>query len=151
MDTAYCMYEAWDDVGDEEKTQAYLVQTEHEKSGQNIDKDPTYTNEAITGMLSLYELEIDCASLNIDTSNTILFENIFQDNICLKKDFPEYLDDQADYWVESAVMPDLMEEEFNITTSLLLTDIDPDTDGKIRLKVVNKLINDVRTDHGWYM
>jgi len=96
-------------------------------------------------------LEIDCTGFNIDGSNTVLFENIFQDNICLKRDFPVYLEDQADYWVESAVMVDLMEEEFNITTSLLLTNIDPDADGKVRLKVANKLINDVRTDHGWYM
>lgn len=128
-----------------------MIQTEHEKSGKDIYKDPTYANEAITGMLSLYELEIDCTGLNIDGSHTVLFENIFQDNICLKRDFPEYMEDQADYWVESAVMAGLMEEEFNISTSLLLSDIDPDTDGKVRIMVINKLLNDVRTDHGWYM
>ena len=150
IDITEFMYEAWDS-NDAEKTKAYLFQTEHEKSGKDIYKDSTYANEAITGMLSIYELEIDCASFNIDGSNVVLFENIFQDNICLKRDFPEYMVDQADYWVESTVMSDLMKEEFNIMTSLLLTEIDPDADGKVRLTVVNKLINDVRTDHGWYM
>ena len=150
IDTAYCMYEAWDDVTDEEKTKASMFQAEHEKLGKDIYKDPTYANEAITGMLSFYELEIDCSKLNVDRSNTVLFENLFQDNICLKTDVSVYMEDQADYWVESAVMPDLMKEELTITTSLLLTDI-PDADGKVRITVVNKLINDVRTDHGWYM
>jgi hypothetical protein len=151
MDTAYCMYEAWDDVSDEEKTKAYMFQTKHEKNGKKTYNDPTYANEALTGKFSLYVLEIDCSKFNIDKSNTVLFENIFQDNICLRRDYPVYMEDQADYWVESAVMPDLMKEEFNITTSLLLTEIDPDANGNVRLTVVNKLINDVRTDHGWYM
>jgi hypothetical protein len=150
IDTADYLYEAWDS-SDEEKTKAYLSKTEHEKSGKNSYKDPIYANEAITGMLSLYQLEIDCTKFNIDESNAVFFENIFQDSICLERDFPMYMDDQGDYFVESAVMPDLMEEEFNISTSLLLTKITPDTDGKVRVKVVNKLINDVRTDHGWYM
>jgi hypothetical protein len=151
IDIADYMFEAWDHASDEEKLKASMFQTEHEKAGNKIYNDPTYANEALTGAYSLYQLEIDSTSLNIDGSNTVLFENIFQDNICLRRDFPEYMEDQMDYWVESAVMPDLMEEEFNITTSLLLTDIDPDIDGKVRLTVVDKLINDVRTDHGWYM
>ena len=151
MDTAYCMYEAWDDVSDEEKTKAYMFQTKHEKAEKKTYNDPTYADEALTGKFSLYVLEIDCSKFNIDKSNTVLFENIFQDNICLRRDYPVYMEDQADYWVESAVMPDLMKKEFNITTSLLLTEIDPDADGNVRLAVVNKLINDVRTDHGWYM
>ena len=151
IDTADYMYEAWDNISDDEKTQVYLVQTERKKSGQDSDKNSIFGNTAITGNLSIYELEIHCTGFNIDGSNTVLFENIFQDNICLKRDFSKYLEDQADYWVESAVMPNLMEEEFDISTSLLLTGIDPDANGKIRLMVVNKLINDVRTDHGWYM
>jgi len=152
IDTAFCMFEAWDNVSDEEKTEAYMFQTENEKSGNDIYKDPRYTtNEAITGSLSYYKLEIDCSNLNINESNAVLFENVFNDNICLKRDFPEYLKDQADYWVESSVMPVIVEEEFNISTSLLLTQIKPDEDGKVRIKVINKLINDVRTDHGWHM
>lgn len=80
-----------------------------------------------------------------------LFENVFHDNICLERDFPEYLADNADYWVESSVMKDLVKEEFNMWTSLLLPHITPDSDGKTQLTVVNKLVNDARSDHGWYM
>jgi len=151
IDTADYMYEAWDDVSDTVKAQTSMFQADHEKAGKDSHNDPTYADEALTGDFSLYELEIDCRKLNVDRINTVLFENLFQDNICLKTDFPVYMEDQADYWVESAVMPNLMDEEFDISTSLLLTQIDPDTNGKIRLKVINKLINDVRTDHGWYM
>jgi hypothetical protein len=144
IDTADHMYENWDELSYEDKVQADIFQADGKKVGKDI------YNEALTGGFSVYEIEISTHNFNIDRSNTVLFENIFQDNICLKRDFPVY-EDQSDYWVESSVMPGLMEEKLNITTSLLLTDINPDANGKIRIKVVNKLINDVRTDHGWYM
>lgn len=151
IDTAYCMFEAWDNVSDDEKSKAYSFQTKHENSGKDITVDPTYANEALTGSFSICELEIDCKSLKIDELNSVLFENIFNDNICLKKDFPVYLNEQADFWVESDVMTDLIKEVFNISTSLLLTKVNPAKNGKATISVVNKLINDVRTDHGWHM
>ena len=151
IDIAYCMFEAWDDVSDQEKTEAYSSLKEHENSGKDMYKNPTYANMAITGSFSIYELEIDCYNLKVDESNTVIFENIFIDNICLKRDFPKYLIDQSDYWVESDIMTDIVDEEFRISTSLLLTEIDPAKNGKAQVTVVNKLINDVRTDHGWHM
>ena len=149
IDSDYSMFEAWD-VYDAEKAKAAQFQEEYEKLGGEVYKNPTYANLAITGKITVYDLEIDCSRFNItDSQKTILFENIFNDNICLKRDFPTYLEDQSDYWVESSVMPALAQKEFDISTSLLLSEIEPDRDGKIRLKVINKLINDVRTDHGW--
>lgn len=150
IDTAYGMDEAWDGVNDQDKNDIPMVLREYDKSAQEKDVSSEYSS-AITGCFSMYDLEIDCAGLSTDGSCGVLFENIFHDNICLERDFPEYLEDNADYWVESTVMKDLVKEEFNISTSLLLQRIIPDPDGKVRLKVVNKLVNDARTDHGWYM
>lgn len=149
IDSGYSMFEAWD-VDDDEKALAAQFQEKYEKSGGEVYKNPTYANLGISGKITVYDLEIDCSRLNItDPQKTILFENIFNDNICLKRDFPMYLEDQSDYWVESSVMTALAQKEFDISTSLLLSKIEPDRDGQIRLKVINKLINDVRTDHGW--
>ncbi len=151
IDCAYGLSEAWDDVSEEEKAKALRFQDEYEKVEGDACKNPIWGNEAITGQLSLYRMEIDCSSFDIEGSNAVLFENIFQDNVCLKRDFPIYMAEQADFWIESSVMGDILAEEFDITTSLLLTNIAPGDDGKVRIKVANKLVNDVRSDHGWYL
>jgi len=135
VDEAEFMSEAWDGGSKESDGEVSVVQK----------------NQALTGMFCLYDLEIDCSNFRIDETNVVLFEGIFQDNICLQRDSSVYLEEQSDFWVESTVMGKLVEEEFVIGTSLVLTQIDPDDNGRIRLKVANKLVNDVRSDHGFYM
>lgn len=136
VDEAEFMSEAWDGGASKESEREVCAVQE---------------NLALTGMFCLYDLEIDCSSFKIDETNVVLFEGIFQDNICLQRDSSKYLEEQSDFWVESTVMGEIVEEEFVIGTTLVLSQIDPDDNGMIRLKVANKLISDVRSDHGWYM
>lgn len=148
IDYAHSMFLAWD-ANENEIEKAAKFQDEFEKSGGEVYKNPTWANAALTGKFTVYDLEIDCSKLKIDQSSTIFFQDIFSARVCLENDCPDYISDNSDYWVDSVVMGDLIEEELDIRTSLLLTNAQPDKAGKIRITVVDKLINDVRADHGW--
>jgi len=148
IDYAHSMFLAWD-ASENEIDKAAKFQDEFEKSGGEVYKNPTYANAALTGKFILYNLEIDTRTFNVDQSNTVLFQDLFSTRVCLKKDYPDYIYDNSDYWVESLTFEDLIEEKFDIRTSFLLTNIQPEKTGKIKITVVDRLINDARSDHGY--
>jgi len=139
IDYAYSIFESWD-ASDEEKEKASKFLAEHLNS-----ENPIYPNSAITGQFSIYELDIDIHALQIAKPTSIFFENIFMDNVSLAKDHPIFVEDQSDYW-EGTKMETLIYDQFRISTSLLLSNIEPDKKtGKVKITVINKTINDVRS------
>jgi hypothetical protein len=145
IDYAYSLFESWD-ASDEEKEKASKFQDEHPNS-----ENPIYPNSAITGQFTIYELEIDIRALQIAKPTNVFFENIFIDSISLSKEHSTYVEEQSDYW-EGTAMKTLIYEQFRIVTSLLLSNIEPDKKtGKVKITVINKIINDVRSDYGWFL
>jgi hypothetical protein len=162
LDNCYAMYEMWTnpkEIPEDYKKEAEADATLHDEqegkySDTDIDIPAPLSQEALTGHNTMYELEIDCAALGIEKNCAIIFEEIFRDTMNIKdvvsNDDYGYKDMMMDMYHDSDVIKAIFDKTYNISTSLLLTQVEPEKDGFARFTVANKLINDFGTDYGWY-
>ncbi len=173
MDYHESMYELWgshahDNSEEVEKAKHAVVwnDDEYEKRQEELENDESieygdpnykkrlYTDphqQALTGTVKFYKIEIDCTGLPAGSNSAILFENAFEDEICLGDEIEKGGEWVMDYLIDSSVSMKLLKENFKIKTSFALTDIQADENGKVTLNIINKFIKEMGTDYGWYI
>ena len=119
----------------------------NDESSEDARNSRKRDHNTLTGKCDFFTLELD--TTGFDKCRPVFIRDAIRTKCPTFNDFPKWLietfEDSGDYAIK-----DIMPENHYFSTSILLTDIKPDNNDNVSIKIANKTIADWGDDYGWF-